>query len=58
MSSYTAKILWTRHPGADFSKGQYSRAHFLVIASAAKQSSSPQLDCRVASLLAMTGECG
>jgi len=27
MSSYTATIRWTRDPGTDFAKGQYSRAH-------------------------------
>jgi len=27
LSTYTAKIRWTRDPGTDFSKGQYSRAH-------------------------------
>ena len=27
MSTYTATIRWTRDPSADFSRGQYSRAH-------------------------------
>jgi organic hydroperoxide reductase OsmC/OhrA len=27
MSTYTATIRWTRDPGTDFLKGQYSRAH-------------------------------
>ena len=27
MSAYTATIRWTRDPGTDFTKGQYSRAH-------------------------------
>jgi len=27
MSTYTATIRWTRDPGTDFAKGQYSRAH-------------------------------
>jgi organic hydroperoxide reductase OsmC/OhrA len=27
MSTYTATIRWTRDPGNDFAKGQYSRAH-------------------------------
>ena len=27
MSTYTATVRWTRDPGADFAKGQYSRAH-------------------------------
>lgn len=27
MSTYTATIRWTRDPGADFARGQYSRAH-------------------------------
>ena len=27
MSIYTATIRWTRDPGTDFAKGQYSRAH-------------------------------
>jgi organic hydroperoxide reductase OsmC/OhrA len=27
MSVYTATIRWTRDPGTDFAKGQYSRAH-------------------------------
>jgi organic hydroperoxide reductase OsmC/OhrA len=27
MSSYTATIRWTRDPGTDFARGQYSRAH-------------------------------
>ena len=26
MSTYTASIRWTRDPGTDFAKGQYSRA--------------------------------
>jgi organic hydroperoxide reductase OsmC/OhrA len=27
MSTYTATVRWTREPGANFAKGQYSRAH-------------------------------
>jgi organic hydroperoxide reductase OsmC/OhrA len=27
MSAYTATIRWTRDPGTDFARGQYSRAH-------------------------------
>ena len=27
MSTYTATIRWSRDPGTDFAKGQYSRAH-------------------------------
>jgi len=27
MSTYTATIRWTRDPGTDFARGQYSRAH-------------------------------
>jgi organic hydroperoxide reductase OsmC/OhrA len=27
LSNYTATIRWTRDPGTDFAKGQYSRAH-------------------------------
>ena len=27
MSTYTATVRWTRDPGTDFTKGQYSRAH-------------------------------
>jgi organic hydroperoxide reductase OsmC/OhrA len=27
MSTYTAKVRWTRDPSTDFTKGQYSRAH-------------------------------
>jgi organic hydroperoxide reductase OsmC/OhrA len=27
VSTYTATIRWTRDPGTDFSRGQYSRAH-------------------------------
>jgi hypothetical protein len=27
LSAYTAIIRWTRDPGTDFAKGQYSRAH-------------------------------
>jgi organic hydroperoxide reductase OsmC/OhrA len=27
VSTYTATIRWTRDPGTDFAKGQYSRAH-------------------------------
>jgi organic hydroperoxide reductase OsmC/OhrA len=27
MSTYTATVRWTRDPGTDFAKGQYSRVH-------------------------------
>ena len=27
MTTYTATVRWTRDPGTDFTKGQYSRAH-------------------------------
>jgi hypothetical protein len=31
MTTYTATIRWTRDPGTDFAKGQYSRAHPLSV---------------------------
>jgi organic hydroperoxide reductase OsmC/OhrA len=41
MSNYTATIRWTRDPGTDFAKGQYSRAHEWAFDGGAVVAASP-----------------
>jgi len=41
MSAYTATIRWTRDPGTDFTKGQYSRAHEWAFDGGAVVAASP-----------------
>ena len=41
MSTYTATIHWSRDPGTDFAKGQYSRAHEWAFDGGAVVAASP-----------------
>lgn len=41
MSTYTATVRWTRDPGTDFAKGQYSRVHEWVFDGGAVVPASP-----------------